>query len=63
MLSWYHQVPLTKESQDLTTFIMPYGCYRFCHQSMGMKQTSHIFCKVMDAIISGTKEYQEIMGK
>jgi len=32
----YWQVELDKKSRPLTTFITPWGCYRFCRNAMGL---------------------------
>ena len=59
MLSGYHQVPLAEESGDLTSFLTPYGRYRFKRQSMVMKQAGDIFCQATDSIINATRDKLE----
>ena len=44
---------------DLTTFLTPYGRYRFKRQSMGMKQAGDVFCQATDKIITAAREELE----
>ena len=54
MLLGYHQVPLSEESRDITTFIIPYGYFRFKWQYMGMKNPGDVFCHATDDLINKT---------
>ena len=56
MMSCYHQVPLPKESRDMTYFIPPYGKYLFKHQSMGMKNSWDDFCHATEEVINLIRE-------
>ena len=49
----FHQIPLAKISQELTTFITPFG--RFCYQRLpfGINSGSEIFHREMTNILSG----------
>lgn len=60
--SAYHQIPLAAESQDLTTFITPFGAYKFLRLPFGLASAASVFQKFMDSIhsgISGTQAYQD----
>jgi hypothetical protein len=45
----YYQVPLDKESSDLTTFLLPDGKYKFLRAPMGLKPSSDEWCIRSDA--------------
>ena len=49
----FHQIPLSVESQELTTFITPFG--RFCYQRLpfGISSGPEIFHREMTHILSG----------
>jgi hypothetical protein len=51
--SGFHQIPLDEESQELTTFITPFG--RFCYLRMpfGISSGPEIFHREMSQILSG----------
>ena len=51
--SGFHQIPLAEESQELTTFITPFG--RFCYKRMpfGISSGPEIFHREMVHILSG----------
>ncbi|XP_047998796.1 uncharacterized protein K02A2.6-like [Leguminivora glycinivorella] len=51
----YFQVELTEDSKDLTTFITPFGRYRFNRMPMGMNSSSEIFQRKMATILAGVK--------
>nr|XP_040576564.1 uncharacterized protein K02A2.6-like [Lepeophtheirus salmonis] len=44
----YWQIPLHYESQDLTTFITPWGRFKFKRWPMGLNATSDVFNLMMD---------------
>jgi len=50
--SGYHQIPLDKESRKLTTFITPWGRFRYCRTPMGHCAAQDAFTKRLDDIIS-----------
>ena len=43
LTSRYHQVCLSEEDKDLTTFTLPLGCYRYEVLPMGLKPSSNFF--------------------
>ena len=51
--SGYWQVPLDEESQELTTFITPIGCFCCTRGPYGLSSMQEIFGKKMDIIIDG----------
>ena len=40
----YWQVPLEKESQDFTTFIRPFGRYKFLRAPVGLASSQNEYC-------------------
>ena len=69
----YHQVPIREEDQDLTTFITPWGRYRFRRAAMGLVSSGDVYnqrgdealgdiprtCKVVDDVIIWDASYDE----
>lgn len=69
----YHQVPIREQDQDLTTFITPWGRYRFRRAAMGLVSSGDIYnqrgdqvlgdvprtCKVVDDVIAWDSNYDE----
>ena len=51
--SGYHQLPLDEESSLLTTFITPYGRFRFRRLPFGITSASEIFQKRMSELLEG----------
>ena len=51
----YHQVPLDRESQKLTTFILPSGRYSFKRAPMGLNASSDEWCRRSDEAIHGSE--------
>lgn len=51
----YFQVLLSENSKDLTTFITPFGRFRFNRMPMGMNSSSEVFQRKMATILSGIK--------
>jgi hypothetical protein len=47
----YWQIPLDEESQLLTTFITPWGRYKFLRGPMGLSSTGDEFCRRMAAAL------------
>ena len=43
LVSGYHQVTLSEEDRDLTTFITPWGMYRYTRLPMGLCPSGDIF--------------------
>lgn len=50
-LHGYWQIPLDEESQLLTTFITPWGRYKFLRGPMGLSSTGDEFCRRMAAAL------------
>ena len=50
--SGYHQIPLDDESRKLTTFITPWGRYRYCRTPMGHCSAQDAFTKRFDDVIA-----------
>ena len=46
--SRFHQIPVGKYSRDYTTFISPWGKYRFTVMPFGLKNAPAIFQTIMD---------------
>ncbi|KAJ1081874.1 hypothetical protein NDU88_002047 [Pleurodeles waltl] len=67
--SAYHQVPLHQDSKKYTTFITPFGCYRFTRVPFGLASGAAMFQRIMSNPFSGIDEvmfFQDdilIMGK
>ena len=51
--SAYHQVELADESRDLTTFISPWGLYRFRRVCFGLASAPAAFQRLMSRILEG----------
>ena len=51
--SGFWQIPLAKNSQQLTTFITPYGRYHFTEMPFGISSAPEHFQKRMSKILSG----------
>ncbi|XP_037518504.1 uncharacterized protein K02A2.6-like [Rhipicephalus sanguineus] len=49
----FHQVKLTTDSQELTTFITPFGRYCFCRLPFGITSAPEYFQKQMARILEG----------
>ena len=47
----YHQVMLDKESQKLTAFILPFGCYYYKRSAMGLASSGDEFNKRTDIAV------------
>ncbi|KAK3877390.1 hypothetical protein Pcinc_017902 [Petrolisthes cinctipes] len=52
--SGYHQIPLDYESRKLTTFIAPWGRFRYCRTPMGHCAAQDALTKRFDDIITDT---------
>jgi len=49
----YHQCPLDKASQDLTTFITPFGWFKFLQAPYGISSISEHYNQCMDEAFDG----------
>ncbi|UYV75251.1 hypothetical protein LAZ67_12003102 [Cordylochernes scorpioides] len=51
--SGFHQIPLSPGCQHLTTFITPFGRYKYCRMPFGISLAPEYFQKVMSIILQG----------
>ena len=51
--SGFHQIPLHPESQELTTFITPFGQYCYKHLPFGISSGPEVFHQEMTCILEG----------
>ena len=54
--SGFYQIPLEKESSKLTTFITPFGRYRYTRLPFGISSAPEIFQRTMEHILEGEKQ-------
>ena len=50
----FGQVPLAEESQLLTCFNTPFGCFKFRRMPYGLNSGSEVFQQAMEQAFSGT---------
>ena len=51
--SGFYQIPLHEDSQELTTFITPFGCYCFRRLPFGITSAPEIFMRKMSQLFEG----------
>ena len=51
--SGFYQIPLAEDSQELTTFITPFGRYCFQRLPFGISSGSEVFHRMMSQMLSG----------
>ncbi|UYV68452.1 hypothetical protein LAZ67_5004365 [Cordylochernes scorpioides] len=51
--SGFHQIPLRPDCQHLTTFITPFGRYKYCRMPFGISLAPEYFQRVMSIILQG----------
>ncbi|UYV60538.1 K02A2.6-like [Cordylochernes scorpioides] len=51
--SGFHQIPLSPDCQHLTTFITPFGRYKYCRMPFGISLAPEYFQRVMSLILQG----------
>ncbi|UYV70935.1 K02A2.6-like [Cordylochernes scorpioides] len=51
--SGFHQIPLSPDCQHLTTFITPFGRYKYCRMPFGISLAPEYFQRVMSKILQG----------
>ncbi|UYV69307.1 K02A2.6-like [Cordylochernes scorpioides] len=51
--SGFHQISLSPDCQHLTTFITPFGRYKYCRMPFGISLAPEYFQKVMSLILQG----------
>lgn len=57
-----HQIPLTTDSQEFTTFITPFGLYKHLRLPFSLASTASVFQKMMDNLFGdmpGVQAYQD----
>ena len=57
----YWQIALSQESQELTTFLTPWGRYLFLRSPMGLSSTVDEYCRRGDIAIAGLSNVEEVM--
>ena len=57
----YWQMELVKESQKLTTFLTPWGRYKFLRAAMDLTSTGDEFCRQGDLALSSTGNIQKVV--
>ncbi|UYV64108.1 hypothetical protein LAZ67_2006591 [Cordylochernes scorpioides] len=51
--SGFHQIPLSLDCQHLTTFITPFGRYKYCRMPFGISLAPEYFQRIMSIILQG----------
>ncbi|UYV77574.1 hypothetical protein LAZ67_15001604, partial [Cordylochernes scorpioides] len=51
--SGFHQIPLSPDCQHLTTFITPFGRYKYCRMPFGISLAPEYFQKIMSITLQG----------
>ena len=59
--SGYWQIPLEKSAQPLTTFLTPWGRYKYLRAPMGLASTGDEYCRRGDEAFSGMKNYAKVV--
>ena len=57
----YHQVPLSAEASRLTTFLLPWGRFRYLRGPMGLSSTGDAWCQHSDHVIAGVPNSSKIV--
>ena len=57
----YHQIPLHEDSRDLTTFMTPWGRYRFTRGPQGCNATGDKYNCEVDKAIAGIKDVAKVV--
>ena len=60
-LKGYHQCPLDKDSQKLTTFITPFGRFKYLRAPYGICSISEHYNRRMDEALAGMKDFRKIV--
>ena len=53
----YYAIPLTEAAKMASTFVSPFGSYRFRVMQFGMKNAPSTFTRMMANVLDGTEEY------
>ena len=57
----YHQIPLDEDSQKLTTFITPYGRFKFLRAPYGISSISEHYNRRMDEAFAEMKDFRKVV--
>ena len=57
----YHQCPLDEESQKLTTFITPFGRFKYLRAPYGILSISERYNRRMDEAFAGLSDFRKIV--
>ncbi len=57
----YHQIPLDEDSQDITTFITPYGRFKYLRPPYGMSSIREHYNRHMDEAFVGMSGYKRVV--
>ena len=57
----YWQIPIAKESRSFTTFITPWGRFRYCRAPMGLVSSGDEFCRRVDMALDGINQYVKVV--
>ena len=57
----YHQCPLDEESQTLTTFITPFGRFKYLRAPYGISSISEHYNRRMDEAFAGLTGYRRVV--
>ena len=60
-LKGYHQCPLDRKSQELTTFITPFGRFKFLRAPFGISSISEHYNRRMDEAFAGLQGYRRVV--
>ncbi len=60
-LKGYHQCPLDEESQNLTTFITPFGRFKYLRAPYGISSISEHYNRRMDEALAGMQNFRKIV--
>ena len=56
----FHQVLMSEESKDLTTFVCPFGKYRFRRMPFGLKNAPAVFQLLMEQVLVSCKDFSPV---
>ena len=57
----YFQIPLAEASQHLTTFVTPWGRYKFLRSPMGFVSSGDVFCRRGDMAFAGIGNHGKVV--
>ena len=60
-LKGYHQCPLNEERQNLTTFITPFGCFKYLRAPYGISSISEHYNRRMDEAFTDLEDFRKIV--